>query len=158
MQANAALTVGLTLALAPFMRDFAPALPFAYAKRNLYRAAKLGLSAELAWPARPAPSPRPRVAREVLLELLPMAEAALLRHGVAASEASDLLGIIRARAESGRTGAALQRGLVQLHERDVPRPEALARMLRDYVTCSWSGEPVHRWSVWDELEREGVQV
>lgn len=151
MLANLALTAGLTLALAPFMAEITAALPFAYAKRNLYRAAKFGLNAELAWPAKPAPSPRCRAAREVLLELLPMAEAALVRHGVDAAEAAERMTVIRERVECGRTGAALQRALVAHHERKLTRPEALARMLEDYVACSWSHQPVHRWPIWDEL-------
>jgi hypothetical protein len=147
MLANGAFTLGLTLGLAPLMAEMMPAFPFAYAERNMYRAAKHGLDAELAWPTKLAPSPRARNARTLVLELLPLAEAALLRHGVAADEVAELLGIIRERTVSGRTGAAAQRKLVALHERDVPRDQALARMLETYVPLSWGDVPVHRWEV-----------
>jgi gamma-glutamyl:cysteine ligase YbdK (ATP-grasp superfamily) len=147
MLANAAFTLGLSLGLSPLMADMLPAMPFAYAERNMYRAAKHGLAAELAWPTKLAPSPRARNARELVLELLPLAEAALLRHGVAAEEAAELLGIIRERAVSGRTGAVAQRMLVAQHEQSVPREQALARMLETYLPLSWGEVPVHRWEI-----------
>jgi gamma-glutamyl:cysteine ligase YbdK (ATP-grasp superfamily) len=145
MLANAAFTLGLTLGLAPRMGELLPALPFAFAERNMYRAAKYGLDAELAWPAKLAPSPRTRPARALVLELLPLAEAALIAHGVAPEEASDLLAIIQARAISGRTGAAFQRALVARHERGLGREQALVRMLEAYLQLSATERPVHEW-------------
>jgi len=147
MLANAAFTLGLSLGLAPLMAAWIPAFPFEYAQRNLYRAAKDGLQAQLAWPAASAPSPRMHRARDLVLSLLPLAEAALVQHGVDAEEATDLLAIIRERVQSGQTGAAVQRKLVERYERDMPRDEALARMLGDYLPLSSGELPVHRWSV-----------
>jgi hypothetical protein len=145
--ANAAFTLGLSLGIAPLIAAWLPAFPFAYAERNLYRAAKHGLEAELAWPAGSAPSPRIRKARDLVLELLPLAEAALLRHGVAATEVTRLLAVIRERTLSGRTGAYAQRQLLERHERDLPRPQALARMVEDYLELSSSEAPVHTWKL-----------
>lgn len=145
MLANTALALGLSLALAKRMPAWLPSFPFAYAQRNLYRAAKYGLSAELAWPNEVAPSPRPRSARELVLELLPLAAAALVEHGVDAHEAHDLLGVVRARVESGRTGAFVQEALLARHERGLPRMAALKRMLEDYIELSLSNRPVHTW-------------
>jgi hypothetical protein len=51
------------------------------------------------------------------------------------------LGVIEARAASGATGAAWQRGFVEKHGRDL---HALTRAYRD---LSDAGEPVHRWKV-----------
>jgi hypothetical protein len=147
MVANAALTLGLTLALAPRMAALMPAFPFAYVERNLYRAAKHGLHAELAWPSPNAPSPRALVARQLVLELLPLAEAALVQQGVDADEASELLGIVRARAESGQTGSAAQQALVARHGRELPRSQALAHMLEDYLPLSAADAPVHTWQL-----------
>ena len=147
MLANAAFTLGLTLGLAPLMASWLPAFPFEYAERNLYRAAKHGLSAVLAWPAQSAPSPSMHRARDLVLSLLPMAEAALIQHRVEASEVAPLLDIIRQRALSGQTGAAAQRAMVERYERDMPRPRALACMLNEYLPLSQSDTPVHRWQL-----------
>jgi gamma-glutamylcysteine synthetase len=147
MLANAAFTLGLSLGIAPLVAAWLPAFPFAYAERNLYRAAKHGLEAELAWPAPIAPSPRIRDARELVLELLPLAEAALVNHGVAAEEAAQLLGVIRERALTGKTGASAQRRLLARYERTMPRAAALARMVEDYLELSGSEAPVHTWQL-----------
>jgi hypothetical protein len=147
MLANAAFAVGLSLALAPLMAEVIPAFPFAYAERNMYRAAKHGLTAELAWPTKLAPSPRARQAKELVLELLPLAEAALLRHGVAAEETRALLAIIEERSLSGQTGAMAQQTLLARIEPKLPREAALARMLEMYLPLSWGDQPVHRWSL-----------
>ncbi|MDB4973890.1 MAG: glutamate-cysteine ligase, family 2 [Myxococcaceae bacterium] len=146
MVANAALTVGLTLALSASMERIAPVFPFSYALQNMQLAAKHGLAAELLWPAERAPSPRPRLASELVLELLPRAEAALCTAGVDPAEASELLAIVRARVESGRTGSAVQRALVESFEaRGESRDQALTHMLQRYLAHSWRGEPVHLW-------------
>jgi hypothetical protein len=120
-------------------------MPFVYAERNLYRAAKHGLAAELAWPNDSGVSPRLRNARELVLELVAVAESALVRRGVDAAEAGHLLDVIRQRALTRCTGAAAQRRLVARYERDLPRSHALARMVEDYLALSESGLPVHRW-------------
>ena len=147
MLANAAFTLGLTLGIAPLMQAWLPAFPFAYAERNLYRAAKHGLDADLAWPAAQAPSPRIRNARELVIELLPVAQQALVQHGVDATEAAHLLGVIRERVVTGNTGAAAQRRLVARYEPQLPRAQALARMVEDYLALSGSGVPVHAWQL-----------
>jgi gamma-glutamyl:cysteine ligase YbdK (ATP-grasp superfamily) len=97
MVANAALTIGLTLGLSTQMARLSPTFPFSYVQQNMYEAAKHGLSAELVWPAQQAPSPCPRSARELVLSLLPTAEAGLIAAGVEPQEVRGLLEIIRAR-------------------------------------------------------------
>lgn len=152
MVANAALTLGLTIGLSSRMGTLAPTFPFAYAEQNVYAAAKHGLDAELLWPAEQAPSPRPRLARELLLELLPVAEAGLLSAGVAESELTELFDLLRARVLSGRTGAAMQRELVEQREERVGRDQALAEMTGVYLDWSERDVPVHRWL----LDRESM--
>jgi hypothetical protein len=147
MLANAAFTLGLSLGIAPLSAAWLPALPFAYAERNLYLAAKHGLDAELAWPAPVAPSPRIRNARELVLDLVPLAEAALVTHGVDPTEAAQLLAIIRERALTGKTGANAQQRLLARYDHDMPRPQALARMVEDYLALSNSELPVHTWKL-----------
>jgi hypothetical protein len=54
MLANAAFGLGLTLALAPDAGAWTRRVAFRQAHHNFYRAAQLGLRAELAWPLRAA--------------------------------------------------------------------------------------------------------
>jgi hypothetical protein len=146
MVANAAFALGLTLALAPLMAAWVPRFPFGLADHNLYRAAELGLAAELAWPNPSGGSPELRPARELALSLLPLAEAALLAHGVDRGEVSELLGIVRGRIETGQTGSFAQTQWTERFEqRGGTRSRALARMLEEYSPWSAGEVPVHRW-------------
>lgn len=148
MVANAALTIGLTLGLSADMEKVAAIFPFAYAEHNLYAAAKHGLDAELTWPSERAPSPRLRSARELVLELLPIAHSGLTRAGVSAQEASQLLGVVRERVELGRTGAVVQREFVaQQEQAGATRESALASLVEWYLEWSWRDVPVHQWAL-----------
>jgi len=145
MVANAALTLGLTLGLAPRMEQLARSFPFAAAADNLYAAARHGLEAQLLWPGEPGEPARPRSARELLLELLPLAEQALCDAGVERSDLRELFTCLHERISSGRTGAALQRALVARHEPTLGRERALVTMLESYLDWSARDIPVHRW-------------
>jgi hypothetical protein len=68
MLANAAFTLGLSLGLAPLMAAWTPAFPFRHAEHNLYRAAQLGLDAELAWPSATGCAPQLWRARDLVLD------------------------------------------------------------------------------------------
>jgi hypothetical protein len=141
MAANAALAVGLALALA---RD--PGLvaehPFELAERSFYAAAREGLAATLEWPG------SRRSARELVLELLSVARDGLVNDaGVDADEADQLLGVIEARVGGGQTGARWQRAALAALETHLGREEGLRAMLERYLAHVESGEPVHTWPV-----------
>ena len=146
MLANAAFLVGGILALAPEVSALLPAFPFALAERNFYRAAQHGLGAELGWPRAPGSAPAPMRADELLLSLLPRAEAGLLAGGVSRDEVRHYLGIFERRVRSGVTGAVWQlRVLADLRARGVPAPEAQRQLVERYLRLSDSGQPVHAW-------------
>ncbi len=147
MRANVAFLTGLTVALAPQMEWMARSMPFEFARRNFYAAARQGLEAMLLWPSREAPSPRPWPARELIASLLPVARVGLTGFGVDPSEADLLLGVIAERVESGQTGSVWQRRALAALERDRTRGAALAAMTEAYLERSADGEPVHRWSI-----------
>jgi hypothetical protein len=145
MLANAAFLLGLTLALREDAAWMLPAFPFEHAHRNFYRAAQHGLDATLLWPVRDAPSPRPVRAAALIERLLPRARDGLVAAGVAEEEAARWLGIVAARAASGRTGARwLRRALTRL-ERGRAREEALPELVGRYRAEAASGRPVHEW-------------
>lgn len=124
-----------------------PAIPFALARRNFYRAARDGLDAELLWPAPQAPSPRPMPAAEVAERLIPVARRGLAAAGVDADESGPLLDIMAERVAAEANGARWQRATLAAHEERMMRGTALAATLDAYIEAQFSGLPVHRWPV-----------
>ncbi len=147
MAANAALLLGLTLALAPRIESFLSRMTFGHARQNFYEAARRGLEASLLWPAATGISPVVRRVDELVLEILPMAREALSHAGVDADEVDFHLAVIERRVRLARTGASWQRGALAALEQSSTRSAALAEMLRRYVELSAEGEPVHTWPI-----------
>ena len=147
MRANIAFLVGLTVALAPQMGWMARSMPFDYARRNFYAAARDGLGASLLWPSPEAPSPRASPASELVVRLLPVARVGLVGFGVDPAEADDLLGVVAARVASGLTGSVWQRRALASLERGRDRATALAALTEAYVARSTAGAPVHEWDL-----------
>ncbi len=112
-------------------------LPFRDAEENFYRAARIGLDADIRWL-----DLRSHPIRELILqELIPRAAAGLKHLGVDESLASRMLRIIEARVRTGQNGAIWQRRFVEHHGRD------FGAMLRAYREHQQRGEPVHTWSL-----------
>jgi gamma-glutamyl:cysteine ligase YbdK (ATP-grasp superfamily) len=145
MLANAAFLVGLSLWLAEQDQQWTYALPFERADHGFYRAAQLGLSARLSWPAGHRDQMRTVAAAKLVPELVPAARQGLLQAGVTAAEADGLLEVISARAASGQTGAAWQRATLAAARRHQGTERALAVMLDRYLQCAETGLPVHTW-------------
>lgn len=147
MIANAVLAVGLTLALQDDVDDLLSGITFGQARRNFYAAARHGARAELLWPDAPGEPARPVAVGALVTRLLPQVEAALVRAGVAASEAARYLGIIGARARSGQTGAAWQRRMFAHAGGPVERERATKEVLSRYLAHAADGQPVHTWNL-----------
>ena len=149
MLANAAFLIGLSLWLAAQDQQWTYALPFERAEHGFYRAAQLGLSAQLTWPAWHRDQTRTLPAAQLVTELVPAARQGLAEAGVAPAEAARLLDVISARAASGQTGATWQNAALAAAEQDHDRPRALAVMLDRYLQCADTGQPVHTWAAAD---------
>jgi hypothetical protein len=147
MLANAAFLLGLTLALAPDADGWVPRVAFQQVHHNFYRAAQLGLAAELAWPLGPRGQVRTAPAAELVSRLLPEARRGLQDAGVMAEEADSLLAVVQARVASGQTGAAWQRRALAALEPRLGRERGLAAMLERYLCHQRTGEAVHTWPV-----------
>ena len=146
MLANAAFLVGAMLGMRDRMPELVNALPFVMAKQNFFQAAQHGLDAPLAWPKRSSRAHEERSARDVLLELVPIAREGLLAAGVEAGERAHYLDIFEARVRSGQTGAVWQRrALSQLQARGLSGYEALTALLDRYIAGFDSQQPVHAW-------------
>ena len=99
--ANAAFFYGLMTAAANEYGDVRKHIDFGDVKANFLAAARLGLKAQFSWIG-----DRSVPADELILdELLPMAYAALVDHGIDSSDVDRYLGILHDRVESGQTGA-----------------------------------------------------
>jgi gamma-glutamyl:cysteine ligase YbdK (ATP-grasp superfamily) len=147
MLANAAFGLGLTLALAPDADAWTRRVPFQQAHHNFYRAAQLGLRAELAWPLGPGGRVVTVPADQLIRRLLPVARQGLQDAGVLPEEVDRLLAVIQARAATGQTGAVWQRRTLAALEPQLGREQALAAMLERYLELQGTNLPVHTWPV-----------
>jgi gamma-glutamyl:cysteine ligase YbdK (ATP-grasp superfamily) len=145
MCANAAFLLGLTLAMAPDAAAWTRRMAFQQAHHNFYRAAQLGLRAELAWPLASESRVRTVPAAELVPRLLPTARQGLEDAGVAAEEVDQLLAVVEARVAAGQTGAAWQRRALAALEPRLGRERGLTAMLERYLAHQRTGEPVHTW-------------
>jgi gamma-glutamyl:cysteine ligase YbdK (ATP-grasp superfamily) len=142
MLANSAFYYGSLRGLTDEDRPLWSKMSFAAAQHNFFAAARRGMEARLYWPGLGEVT----ADELVLRELLPLAHEGLRRWGVAADVRERYLGVIEARAKSGRNGAAWQTSTVRaLQERGMARPVALAEMLRMYCQHMHTNEPVHTW-------------
>ena len=135
--ANAAFYYGAAMALSNLATPPEASLPFDKARDNFYRAAQLGLRAQLHWL-----DDKTYNSNELLLKvLLPMAQQGLEQLGVASSDSQEYLGIIQQRLQTGTNGAVWQRAFVTKHGRDM---QALTAA---YFQQQHGGLPVHEWRV-----------
>jgi hypothetical protein len=147
MLANAAFLLGLTLALAVDADTWVRRVAFQQVHHNFYRAAQLGLQAELAWPLGAGGRMRTVPAAELVERLVPAARQGLEDAGVAPEEVDRLLAVIDARAASGQTGAVWQRRALAALEPRLGREDGLAAMLERYLDHQRTGDPVHTWPI-----------
>lgn len=140
MVANAAFWTGAMAGLPRRYRGVQKRFDFALAKENFFKAARYGLDVRFCWFDGPA------TARELILdELLPLAEAGLLAAGVDEEDSKRLLGIVRDRTASGRTGAHwMVNSFLELQKGAKPE-RALRTLTAGMLARQDSGLPVHRW-------------
>src|SRR4029079_14242506 len=108
MMANAAFYYGALRTLSEEDRPLWTKLSFAAARSNFESAAQQGMDARLYWPGVGEVTPDELVLRQ----LLPMADEGLRRWEVSAEVRDRYLGVIEARAKSGRNGAVWQASAV----------------------------------------------
>ncbi len=145
MAANAAFLIGMVLGLRSQIQHMLPIFPFDYTHRNFYRAAQVGLEAQLLWPSESPPSPCEIPLRTLARTMLPIAKQGLSEAGVTEQESETMLGIIQQRLDTGINGATWQRDSLNQFEQRLPRPEALTAMLEQYLIHSNEGRPVTEW-------------
>ena len=146
MAANTALLVGLTYGLHEDIDRLLPRFPFKYADYNFYRSAQHGLDATLLWPtAACGSSPREIEAKQLILDMLPVAEKGLGGLGVSQVEIERMLEVISERVRRGISGARWQRHVLMQLDQQMPRREALSQLLALYLQHAGTGKPVSEW-------------
>jgi gamma-glutamyl:cysteine ligase YbdK (ATP-grasp superfamily) len=135
--ANAAFYLGMMLNLARAETPPETQLMFLHAQKGFYACARDGLNAEIPWlDGRTLP-----VQQILADDLLPRSRSGLLEAGVDSTDVDHWLGIIKARLQARRTGAAWQRAWVERHGPDM-RVLTVA-----YLEQQASGLPVHAWTL-----------
>jgi len=137
MVANVAFFIGLTRHLASLETPPETGLSFPQARANFYACARRGLSAAVEW----IDGTRHDVQQLIHDRLAGAAADGLIAGGVSPEEAAAVLGPIRARARTGMTGAAWQRGFVNCHGRN------FQGLVEAYHENQQSGRPVHAWRI-----------
>lgn len=139
--ANAALYFGLMAGMSDLYPRIDERMPFAAAKSNFFAAARHGMSAQFDWIGGER-----RTARDLLIEeLIPVARAGLERSGVDGDDIATYLGVIQARAESGRTGAQWILDSVEALPPDVGREEGPSALVAAMYEHQVLDEPGHTW-------------
>jgi len=145
MVANAALLVGLAEGLRPRINELLPALPFARAEYNFYRAAQHGLDAKLLWPGVSQSGYRELAVTDIISSLLPVAAEGLAAIGVTAAESGHYLGVIERRLQRRQTGAIWQLRMLARLQGKMTRFDALHKLLEIYMQHSEANLPVAEW-------------
>jgi len=147
MVANAAFLVGLAEGIRPQLRALLPALPFAMAEYNFYRAAQYGLEADLVWPQAGQSGFREQSVCTLIERLLPLAREGLARIGIDAAECDLYLGEVERRLARRRTGAIWQRARLAALKQDMPLARAQQALLEEYMAYSEQNRPVAEWQL-----------
>lgn len=145
MMANAALAIGLTVALSHNIEAMLVKMPFQFAEYNFYRAAQSGLEASIIWPNKQQHKPSEHSVKDILTGLLASAAEGLSELGVSTLESSHLLSVIEQRLATGQTGAVWQLNKLSQLTGDSGHPACNA-MLHQYVENSHAGHPIATWS------------
>ncbi|MEE4280279.1 MAG: glutamate-cysteine ligase family protein [Halieaceae bacterium] len=146
MVAGAALLIGLARGVRDELDRLLPALPFALAEYNFYRAAQHGIDARLVWPSARQQGLRDAALVDILAQLLPVANDGLRSMGVSLRERDRYMNVLEARLAARRSGSRWQRDcLRRVLDRGLDRRAALAAMLERYLEHSTENVPVAEW-------------
>ena len=135
--ANIALYYGLVHYFSEHHEISTMMTEFSTAKDNFYNAARHGLNAHVKW-LDGETYPLQQLFRD---KLLGFAEQGLKELNINQSDIDRLIGIIRCRVETGRTGSYWQQQFVKEHGND------MQLLSKQYFINQNIGKPVHEWSL-----------
>ena len=145
MVANAALLIGLAEGIRPQLDELLPAIPFAMAEYNFYRAAQHGLDARLVWPQLGQSGYREESICKIIETLLPVAYQGLANLGISSEESARYLQVIETRLARRQTGAVWQQKRLEKLKQGMPLQAASHQLLEEFIVHSTENLPVAEW-------------
>jgi len=145
MTANAAFTIGMAAGLSPKIEQYLSRIPFQFAKYNFYRAAKNGLDATILWPQNYQNKPVEVPIKNVIDEMLLVANDGLSSLGVEREERDKYLQIIQRRLSTGITGGSWAKQTLNHLRQSLSNDQACAKMLEIYYRNQLAGHPISEW-------------
>ncbi|MCW8864005.1 MAG: hypothetical protein OQK09_00950 [Colwellia sp.] len=145
MVANAAFTIGMAVGLSDRIEQYLSRIPFQFANYNFYRAAKNGLDATILWPQNYQNKPVEVPIRNVIDDMLVVANDGLTTLGVDRDEREKYLKIIQKRLSVGVTGGSWAKQTLRQLRKSLPNDKACEKMLAMYYQNQLSGHPISEW-------------
>ncbi|MGX5200859.1 glutamate--cysteine ligase [Aliikangiella sp. IMCC44632] len=145
MAANSAFSIGMAMGLEDRVDEYIARIPFQFAEYNFYRAAKNGLDATILWPQKFQNKPQQIPLRNVIEEMLQIADDGLAKLNVDREERLKYLGVIQKRLAYGITGASWQKQTLLHFRQSMSNEKACRKMLENYYRNQMSGAPISEW-------------
>lgn len=151
--ANLAFWVGLMKAMPEKYCRRWDKLAFEDTKGNFYKAATAGIQSSMIWEGKVVPA-----LKLVAETLIPMARQGLASVGVNQKDSDKYLGIIDARAKSGRDGASWITKSYRKLKKELNREEAMVAVTAAMQKRRMSRQPIHQWSMASPKESSEVPI
>ncbi|MCP4272083.1 MAG: hypothetical protein GY781_08955 [Gammaproteobacteria bacterium] len=145
MAANAAFSIGMAVGLEDKVDEYMTRIPFRFAEYNFYRAAKHGLDATILWPQKYQNKPVEVPLRNVIDDMMQVANDGLSKLNIELEERDKFLNIIQRRLSRNLNGARWIKQTVNHFRQTMPNEEACAKMLDHYFQNQIGGQPISEW-------------
>jgi hypothetical protein len=145
MVANAAFSIGMAVGLEDKADEYIARIPFQFAEYNFYQAAKEGLDATILWPQNYQNKPVEVPIRNVIDDMLQVANDGLGKLNVDLAERDKFMNIIQRRLSKNINGATWTKKTLIHLRRKLPEDKACEEMLNRYFVNQMSGQPVSEW-------------
>lgn len=145
MAANAAFSIGMAVGLEEKMDEYMSRIPFRFAEYNFYRAAKNGMDATILWPQKYQNKPVEVPIKNVIDDMLQVAEDGLSQLKIERTERDKFLNIIKRRLAMGVTGASWTKQTLRHLRKSMDNEKACAQLLDMYFENQMAGQPVSEW-------------
>ena len=145
MLANAAFSIGMAVGLEEKIDEYMSRFPFCFAEYNFYRAAKRGLEATILWPQKYQNKPVEIPIKNVIDDMLQVANDGLNKLGVELAEWDKYLNIIQRRFAIGLTGATWPQNTLRYLRKSMNHDKACAKLLDIYFENHMEGHPINEW-------------
>ena len=145
MAANAAFSIGMAVGLEQKIDEYISRIPFRFAEYNFYRAAKKGMNATILWPQNYQNKPVEVPIKNVIDDMLMVANDGLSKLGVDRKERDKYLQIIQRRLACGVNGATWTKETLKHLRRSMSNDKACEVLLDRYFENQMGGNPINEW-------------